>query len=82
MCVCVYMCVCVCMCVPPTPPRFSLVLEQGGGGGGGGGTGRILEETTEVLCATVKGSRVSKVLLSFWPLGARKRSYIRTRHSL
>ena len=23
-----------------------------------------------------------KVLLSFWPLGARKRSYIRTRHSL
>ena len=26
--------------------------------------------------------KVFKVLLSFWPLGARKRSYIRTRHSL
>ena len=29
-----------------------------------------------------QGFKVFKVLLSFWPLGARKRSYIRTRHSL
>ena len=30
----------------------------------------------------MQGFKVFKVLLSFWPLGARKRSYIRTRHSL
>ena len=30
----------------------------------------------------LRGFKVFKVLLNFWPLGARKRSYIRTRHSL
>ena len=28
----------------------------------------------------IQGFKVFKVFLSFWPLGARKRSYIRTRH--
>ena len=34
-----------------------------------------------IVCATGENQGF-KVLLSFWPLGARKRSYIRTRHSL
>ena len=34
------------------------------------------------LSVKTGGFKVFKVLLSFWPLGARKRSYIRTRHSL
>ena len=37
-------------------------------------------ETKDTDCK--QGFQGFKVLLSFWPLGARKRSYIRTRHSL
>ena len=40
------------------------------------GAGDMSKNATNMICLGFK------VLLCFWPLGARKRSYIRTRHSL
>ena len=41
-----------------------------------------VSEGCPLLLVTKQQHQGFKVLLSFWPLGARKRSYIRTQHSL